>query len=149
MAVIMGTLCRQTTLSLGLVRYICLHVALISLHHLAEYPAYYVSPVMDLFVEDQVPFGVSPPLSCPKDSEHLEKAFDFLQYQHLSKKLDVSSEINRRTLVRLFRILGNTSSGSSIELLAAAKLARFIQGGLQEIHGGEKYGTHTFGVVVF
>ena len=78
----------------------------------------------------------------------LEKAFDYLQYQHLSKRLDVSSEINRHTLVRLFRILGNTSSGSSFEFLAAAKLARFIQGGLQEIYGGEKYGTHTFGVVV-
>jgi hypothetical protein len=103
---------------------------------------------MDLFVEDQLPFGVSSALSCPKDSEHLEKAFDFLQYQHLSTKLDVPSAINQRTLVRLFRVLGNTSSGSSFEFLAA-KLARFIQGGRQEIYGGSsENGTHTFRVVV-
>lgn len=133
----MGTPCRQTTLLLGSVRYIRLHIVLICSHYHAEYPADYVSPVMDLFVEDQVPFGVPSTLSCPKDSEHLERAFDFLQYQHLLKKLGVSSVINQHTLVRLFRILGNTSSGSSFEFLAAAKLARL-----------EKNGMYTFRLVV-
>jgi hypothetical protein len=122
-----------------------------SLHCHAEYPAGYVSPIMDLFAEDQVPLGVSSPLSCPQDSEHLERAFDLLQYQHLFKKLGVSSVVDHHILIaRVLRILGNTSSGSSVDLLSAPKLlssldASSTQGGPQQTDsdssdgkGGEK-----------
>lgn len=134
---------------------ICLPIALVGLHHCPEYPADYAPPVMDPFVDDQVPFGVSSSLSCLKDSEHLEKAFDLLRYQHLSKKLGVPSALNQRTPIRRLRILGNSSSGSPFEFLAvAAKLAHFIQSGSREIYGGskgstrgEKNGMHTSGVV--
>jgi len=99
---------------------------------------------MDLLVEDPVPFGVSSPPSCPEGSEHLEKAFDFFRYQHLSKKLGVPSALNRRTPIRLFRILGNTSSGSAFVSLAVTKLARFDP----SVQGGEKNGMHMLGVVL-
>ena len=89
---------------------------------------------MDLFSEDQVPFGssVSSSLSCPKDSERIELAFDVLRSQHLFRKLGVPSVVNQRSPLRFLRILGNTSSGSSLDLSTATKLLS----GLNSTHGG-------------
>jgi hypothetical protein len=79
---------------------------------------------MNLFVEDQVPFGVSSPLSCPKDSELSEQAFDFLRFQHLYKQLDLPSIVNQHTLVVSLlnsRRVSETSSGS-FDFWSAANL---------------------------
>jgi hypothetical protein len=144
MAVILPVHTTPTTLSLhftGLVGYIRPCIVLIGSDFYAEYPDY-VSPTMDLFVEDQVPFGVSSPLSCPKDSEHLERAFDLSRYHHLSKKLGVPSVVNQHApVIRLLRILGNTSSGSLADVLSPAKLlsdfdASSTQGGPRQTHSG-------------
>ena len=109
---------------------------------------------MDLFVEDEVPFGVFFSQSCPKDSEHLERAFDLLQYQHLFQKLGVPSVVGQEIIIiRRLRVLGNTSSGSSLDLLPANQLLSAFnssassKGGPQETHGGctgrERNGTCT------
>lgn len=48
---------------------------------------------MDLFSDDPIPFGFSPP-SCPVSSEHLERSFDLLRYRHAFKQLGVPSVVD-------------------------------------------------------
>jgi hypothetical protein len=122
----------------------------LSSHYRVEYPAHYVPPVLDLFAEDRAPFHVSSQRSCPKASEHLERAFELLRYKYLSKKLGVPSVANQYALVvRPLRILGNTSSPSAGFLSVSNLLdASFTQGGPQLPNSGsrgaigEKHGTY-------
>ena len=93
-----------------------------------EYPADYVPPVMNLFAEDGVPLGYSSfsPEVCPKDSEHLERAFDLLKYQYLFKTYGVPLDNQDLLLVRPLRTLGNTSSGSADDVFSSMTLPHFI-----------------------
>lgn len=100
---------------------------------------------MDLFTDDEVPFGVSSLFSCPKDTEHLERAFDFLRYQHMSGELGVPSVVNQdTTLVRPLLDLGNTSGSAEFGFDSSS-----AQGGPQKINGGGKYGASRLSVMEF
>jgi len=94
---------------------------------------------MDLFVEDPVPFGVKPLLSCPKDSELLERGYDLLYYQHLFMKLGIPSVVHLRDLPQLLRLLGNTSSGD-------AQAQGQTNGDSSDSTGEENYGKYLLGV---
>ena len=132
-------------------RYFYLNNALVTLHRHAEF-ADYVPPVMDLFVEDPAPFGIKPLLSCPKDSEHLERTYDLLHYQHLFMKLGIPSVVHLSDLPQLLRLLGNTSSGDFWD--AVNRLSGFnaqaqgqTNGDSNDYTGGENYGKYSLGVV--
>jgi len=63
---------------------------------------------MDIFSDDTAPLGFSSSPFCPVDSEHLERSFDLLRYQHAFKQLGVPSVVNSG--IRL--VTSSTGSGS-------------------------------------
>ncbi len=63
---------------------------------------------MDLFSDDPIPFTFSSPF-CPIDSEHLERAFETLKYQHAVKTLGVPSVANNGVRI----ITCSTGSGGT------------------------------------
>lgn len=82
---------------------------------------------MDLFAEEELPLGFRNfcPDVCTEESERLERAFDVLKYRHLFKRDGVPLEALNVLLPQPLRILGNTSSGSPVDVFSTTLLPPF------------------------